>query len=111
MSTLEGIRPRALSHKNSSFLSKFLNSSAIKSVAEMQSASFVGERRSYAMSTLLKLVREEEGQSLVEYGLILGLVSVALIAVLGTMRAELSKIFESVAKSLKTASASVKTTK
>ena len=63
------------------------------------------------MSTLLKLVREEEGQSLVEYGLILGLVSVALIAVLGTMRAELSKIFESVAKSLKTASASVKTTK
>jgi pilus assembly protein Flp/PilA len=61
------------------------------------------------MLMLKKLWNEEEGQSLVEYGLILGLVSVALIAVLGTMRAELSKIFEAVAKSLKTASASVKT--
>lgn len=63
------------------------------------------------MLMLKKLWSEEEGQSLVEYGLILGLVSVALIAVLGTMRTELSKIFDAVAKSLKTAAATVKSAK
>jgi pilus assembly protein Flp/PilA len=63
------------------------------------------------MTKLVQLIHDEEGQSLVEYGLILGLVSVALIAVLGTMRTELSKIFDAVAKSLKSASASVKSGK
>ena len=60
------------------------------------------------MNTMMQLIKGEDGQSLVEYGLILGLVSVALIAVLCTMKTELGKIFESVAKSLKSASASVK---
>jgi pilus assembly protein Flp/PilA len=60
------------------------------------------------MQKLVALVREEEGQSLVEYGLILGIVSVALITVLTSMRNELGKIFETVQKALKTASAAVK---
>jgi pilus assembly protein Flp/PilA len=58
------------------------------------------------MSKFMTLVTNEDGQSLVEYGLILGLVSVALIAVLGSMRTELDKIFKAVATELKKASAS-----
>jgi pilus assembly protein Flp/PilA len=53
---------------------------------------------------LRRLVLEEDGQSLVEYGLILGIVSVALIAVLGTMKANLYNIFNQVGKSLQQAS-------
>lgn len=60
------------------------------------------------MTMFKQLVQNEDGQSLVEYGLILGLVSVALIAALTTMRGELSKIFESVTKALKSAASSSK---
>ncbi|MEB3284973.1 MAG: Flp family type IVb pilin [Candidatus Sericytochromatia bacterium] len=56
-----------------------------------------------------RLWHDEDGQSLVEYGLILGLVSVALIAVLGTMRANLVNIFMEVSSQLRKGSAAVKT--
>lgn len=56
-----------------------------------------------------RLWRDEDGQSLVEYGLILGLVSVALIAVLGATRANLVNIFMEVSSQLGKGSAAVKT--
>lgn len=42
------------------------------------------------------LVKEEEGQGMTEYGLILGLIAVAVIAVLGTMGKELNTTFKGI---------------
>jgi pilus assembly protein Flp/PilA len=53
---------------------------------------------------LSRLIQEEDGQSLVEYGLILGIVSVALIAALGAVKANLYNIFTTVGKALSQAS-------
>lgn len=48
-----------------------------------------------------RLIQEEGGQSLVEYGLILGLVSVALIAALTTMTGNLKNIFMEIASQIR----------
>ncbi|BDG60251.1 Flp family type IVb pilin [Caldinitratiruptor microaerophilus] len=45
-------------------------------------------------------LREEHGQGMVEYGLILALVAVVLIGVLGTMTGSLDKIFKKIAETL-----------
>ena len=42
---------------------------------------------------LARLIQEEDGQSLVEYGLILGLVSVLLVAALSQVRTGLQNVF------------------
>ncbi|RPF55844.1 Flp family type IVb pilin [Aquisalibacillus elongatus] len=42
------------------------------------------------------LVVEEEGQGMVEYGLIIGLISVVVITVLATMGGELKTMFTTV---------------
>lgn len=44
-------------------------------------------------SYLQSLVRDEEGASAIEYGLILGLIAAALIAVLFAMRGDLLTVF------------------
>jgi pilus assembly protein Flp/PilA len=46
------------------------------------------------------LIVEEEGQSLVEYGLILGLVSVLLVGALQALQGSLSGIFSNVSEKL-----------
>ncbi|MEB3197249.1 MAG: Flp family type IVb pilin [Candidatus Sericytochromatia bacterium] len=56
-----------------------------------------------------RLWLDEDGQSLVEYGLILGLVSVALIGVLGTVKANLVNIFMEVGSALRKGATAVKT--
>ena len=45
-------------------------------------------------------VQEESGQGLVEYGLIIALVSIALIVVLGQMTGGLKNIFEKIKTTL-----------
>ncbi|MGB4589579.1 MAG: Flp family type IVb pilin [Clostridiaceae bacterium] len=45
------------------------------------------------MEFLRKLWSEEEGQGLVEYALIIALVSVMLVLALGTFRDEIGKVF------------------
>lgn len=52
------------------------------------------------------LASEESGQGMVEYGLILALVSVAVVIVLGTMGGQLKAIFENISSHLTTPSES-----
>lgn len=52
------------------------------------------------MNLLKRLVRDEEGQALSEYGLVIGVIAVAIIAVLGTFREKIEKLFERIGDSL-----------
>ncbi len=45
------------------------------------------------MNTLKALVRGEEGQGLTEYGLVLGIIAVAVVALIGTFRDEIVAIY------------------
>lgn len=48
------------------------------------------------MNTLKRLFREEEGQTMVEYGLLIGLISIAVIAVLVVLGPRIAAFFQSV---------------
>ena len=48
------------------------------------------------MQFIKNFIREEEGQGLVEYGIILGLVSVATILVLTTMGTDVGAVFAAI---------------
>jgi pilus assembly protein Flp/PilA len=50
--------------------------------------------------TIESIEREDEGQALVEYGLILFLVSVAIVAVLGLLTGQLQVVFQAVIAAL-----------
>ena len=49
---------------------------------------------------LRRLVSEEEGQGMVEYALIIGLVAIVLIAVIGTMTGGISAVFDRIRATL-----------
>jgi pilus assembly protein Flp/PilA len=48
----------------------------------------------------VRLVREEDGQGLTEYGLIIGLVALAVIIALGTLGDEISALFDRISDKL-----------
>jgi Flp pilus assembly pilin Flp len=52
------------------------------------------------MKTLASLHREESGQGLVEYVLILGLVALGAIAAMGTLATDINSAFNAVASKL-----------
>lgn len=54
---------------------------------------------------LWNLKNREEGQGMVEYGLIIALVAIGLIVVMGTMRGQLDATFQKIADKLTAANA------
>ena len=52
------------------------------------------------LSLIHKLVRDEEGATAIEYGLIAALIAVVIIAVLQTVGTDLSTVFQNVATNL-----------
>jgi pilus assembly protein Flp/PilA len=55
------------------------------------------------MKFLKRLFRDEEGQGMVEYGLILALVSVVVIVVLTSIGSELNRLFKLIESQLEDA--------
>ena len=49
---------------------------------------------------IMRFINDEEGAAAIEYGLIAGLVSVAILGVLGTLGTSLNTIFDAVADAL-----------
>jgi pilus assembly protein Flp/PilA len=60
---------------------------------------------SVLLSQLKSLARDEEGASAVEYGLILGLIAVAIVAVLLLMKGDLVDLFTNAQEGLADANA------
>lgn len=52
------------------------------------------------LNKIMKFLKDEEGASAVEYGLIVGLVAVAAVLVLATMGTQLSDLFQTVSDKL-----------
>lgn len=51
----------------------------------------------FMMKTKMKaLFTEEQGQGMTEYGLVLGIIAVAVVGVLATLRTEILEMFKSV---------------
>ncbi|MGB5944826.1 Flp family type IVb pilin [Paenisporosarcina sp.] len=52
------------------------------------------------MNQLKRLLREEEGQAMTEYGLLVGMISIAVIAVIVLIGPQLVRIFTTIATAL-----------
>ena len=52
------------------------------------------------MREMMKFLKDEDGQGMVEYGLIIGLIAVAAIVVLGLLGTKIKTLFSSVEQTL-----------
>lgn len=52
------------------------------------------------MNAIKKFIRDEEGVTAIEYGLIAAIIAVGLIAILGTVHTSLDGIFQKIADAL-----------
>ncbi|WP_202078108.1 Flp family type IVb pilin [Caldalkalibacillus salinus] len=46
------------------------------------------------MEKLMGLVREEEGQGMTEYGLVLGVIAIAVLGIIVTLRGEIVQLYK-----------------
>jgi len=53
------------------------------------------------MGLLKQLVVEEEGQGMTEYGLVLGVIAVAVVGILVSLRGEITTMFQNVLDDIK----------
>jgi pilus assembly protein Flp/PilA len=71
---------------------------------EIGSFTTVFIRRRSAMRSIIRFMREEEGATAIEYGLIASLIAVAIIGALLALRPKLIGVFQTVADALPAAS-------
>ncbi|HZG70966.1 MAG TPA: hypothetical protein VEY51_05440 [Chondromyces sp.] len=58
------------------------------------------------MNKLKGLIVEEEGQGMTEYGLVLGVIAVGVIAILAAFRTQITAMFQNVVNSITNAGSS-----
>ncbi|MEA4963554.1 Flp family type IVb pilin [Lutispora sp.] len=52
------------------------------------------------MKMMINLLKDEKGQALSEYGLVLGIVVIAVIAILGVLKDKIISLFQKIADAL-----------
>ncbi|RST70326.1 Flp family type IVb pilin [Siminovitchia acidinfaciens] len=52
------------------------------------------------MDQFVRLIKEEEGQALTEYGLLVGLIAIAVVTILGTVGTKLTGVFTTITEKL-----------
>jgi pilus assembly protein Flp/PilA len=65
-------------------------------------AQFIVEQHGWRSQMLTRFIREEEGATAIEYGLIASLIAVAIVTVLLTLGPKLREVFQTVEDSLRT---------
>lgn len=53
------------------------------------------------LKKLVGLFREEEGQGMTEYGLVLGVIAVAVVVILGLLRTQIVTLFQNALNAIK----------
>jgi len=52
------------------------------------------------LGSITRFLRDEEGATAIEYGIIAGLISVAIVTILGTIGGQMNGVFESISAAL-----------